>query len=99
MTEFWELPVYDSAGYFIPNPINRYSVTSYQLSAGAFTQKDGKVTFYLQPDKPSDPAEARNWLPTARGDSFQLAARFYGPMAPLIDGSYPMPQIVRRAGK
>ena len=99
VTEFWELPVYDSAGYFIPNPLNRYSVTSYQLAAGAFTEKDGKVTFYLQPDKPSDPAEARNWLPTARGDSFQLAARFYGPMAPLIDGSYPMPRIVRRGGK
>ena len=35
----------------------------------------------------------RNWLPTARGDTFQLAARFYGPMAPLVDGSYPMPAI------
>ena len=99
VTEFWELPVYDSAGYFIPNPINRYSVTSYQLAAGAFTQKDGKVTFYLQPDRPSDPEKAKNWLPTAKGDSFQLAARFYGPMAPLIDGSFPMPQIVRQEGK
>lgn len=93
VTEFWELPVYDSAGYFIPNPINRYSVTSYQLAAGAFAVKDGRVTFYLQPDRPADPEQARNWLPTAHGDNFQLAARFYGPKAPLVDGSYKMPRV------
>lgn len=95
VTEFWELPVYDSAGYFIANPINRYSVTSYQLAAGAFTVKNNRVTFYLQPDRPKDPDQARNWLPTARGDTFQFAARFYGPMAPLVDGSYPMPAVER----
>lgn len=94
VTEFWELPVYDSAGYFIPNPVNRYSVTSYMLAAGAYAVKDGKVTFYLQPDRPTDPDKLRNWLPTARGDTFQLAARFYGPMAPLVDGTYPMPAII-----
>ncbi|WP_240334307.1 DUF1254 domain-containing protein [Sphingobium estronivorans] len=93
VTEFWELPVYDSAGYFIPNPINRYSTTSYLLAHGAYTVRDNHVTFYLQPDKPTDPDKARNWLPTARGDTFQLAARFYGPKAPLVDGSYPMPRI------
>lgn len=95
VTEFWELPVYDSAGYFIPNPINRYSVTSYQVAAGAFAVRDGRVTFYLQPDRPADPEQARNWLPTARDDTFQFAARYYGPMAPLVDGSYAMPKIVR----
>lgn len=95
VTEFWELPVYDSAGYFIPNPDKRYSVTSYMLASGAYAVRDNKVTFYLQPDRPSDPDMARNWLPIARGDTFQLAARFYGPMAPLIDGSYPMPKIER----
>jgi hypothetical protein len=95
VTEFWELPVYDSAGYFIPNPINRYSVTSYQLAADAFATKGGKVTFYFQPERPSSPEQARNWLPTARDDRFQLAARYYGPMAPLVDGTYPMPKIMQ----
>ena len=95
VTEFWELPVYDSAGYFIANPINRYSITSYQLAAGAFAVANNRVTFYLQADRPKDPDQARNWLPVERGDTFQLAARFYGPMAPLVDGSYPMPRIER----
>lgn len=94
VTEFWELPVYDSAGYFIPNPINRNSVTSYQLAAGEFVVKDGKVTFYLQPDRPNDREQAHNWLPTAKGQPFQFAARYYGPMAGLVDGSYPMPRVV-----
>lgn len=99
VTEFWELPVYDSAGYFIPNPIDRYSTTSYQVAAGAFAETNGKVTFYLQADRPAEPEQVRNWLPTAKGDNFQLAARFYGPMAPLIDGTYPMPRIVLNKGK
>lgn len=94
VTEFWELPIYDSAGYFIPNEINRNSVTSYQVAAGAFAVKDGKVTFYLQPERPKDPEQARNWLPTKAGEPFQFAARFYGPKAPLIDGSFNMPQAV-----
>lgn len=94
VTEFWELPIYDSAGYFIPNPINRNSVTSYQVAAGVFAVKDNKVTFYLQPDRPKDPEQARNWLPTAKGEAFQFAARFYGPKAGLVDGSYAMPPVV-----
>ncbi|WP_280417728.1 DUF1254 domain-containing protein [Nocardia carnea] len=95
VTEFWELPIYDAHGYFIDNPENRYSVTSYLLSAGAYSVSDDRVTFYLQPDRPSDPDQARNWLPTSSRDLFQLAARFYGPRTPLIDGSYSMPAVIR----
>ena len=94
VTEFWELPIYDAFGYFIDNPANRYSVTSYLFQAGAYAVKDGKLTFYLQSTPPADPDQARNWLPTPAGGNFQLAARFYGPTTPLIDGSYTMPRIV-----
>ncbi len=94
VTEFWELPLYDAYGYFVDNPINRYSVTSYLYKAGAYAVKDGKLTFYLQGTPPADPQQARNWLPTPAGGNFQLAARFYGPTTGLIDGSYPMPRIV-----
>ncbi|MFE2995371.1 DUF1254 domain-containing protein [Nocardia sp. NPDC059246] len=94
-TEFWELPMYDSAGYFIDNPINRYSVTSGQFAAGAYAVADGKLTFYLQPDPPADPDQRRNWLPTPPKDRFQLAARFYGPTSGLLDGTYPMAKATR----
>jgi hypothetical protein len=95
VTEFWELPVYDEHGYFIANAIGRNSVTSYLHEAGVYAGEHGRLTFYLQPDQPSDPPQARNWLPTPATGGFQLAARFYGPMAPLIDGAYAMPAIVR----
>ncbi len=94
VTEFWELPVYDSYGYFVDNPIGRFSATSYLYNAGAYAVKDGKLTFYLQSDRPADPDQARNWLPTPHQGNFQLAARFYGPTTGLIDGSYVMPRIV-----
>ncbi|WP_042883169.1 DUF1254 domain-containing protein [Cupriavidus necator] len=96
VTEFWELPVYDDSGYFVDNPIDRYSVTSYQVAAGQFAVKDGKLTLYFQHDKPSDPEQARNWLPVPAQGPFRLAARFYGPTAPLVDGTYAMPQLVRQ---
>lgn len=95
VTEFWELPIYDGEGYLIDNPIDRYSVTSDLLEAGAYTTRDGKLVFHLQREAPEDPDAARNWLPTPERGPFRLAARFYGPMAPLIDGRYPMPAVVR----
>jgi len=95
VTDFWELPMYDEFGYFVDNPIDRYSVTSMMYRTGAFAVKNGKLTFYLQADRPTDPEQARNWLPIPAGTKFQMAPRFYGPTASLIDGSYMMPKIVR----
>lgn len=95
VTDFWEMPLYDDYGYFVPNSINRYSVTSYQLAAGALHVSDGKVTLYLQNERPKEPNQARNWLPTPAQGAFRLAPRFYGPTSSLIDGSYAMPKIVR----
>lgn len=97
VTEFWELPVYDDYGYFVDNPIDRYSATSYMQRNGDFAVHDGKLTFYLQSTRPDDPEQARNWLPTPSSGQFRLAPRFYGPTSALIDGSYPMPKIARMA--
>ena len=95
VTEFWELPVYDGYGYFVDNPIDRYSATSYLYAAGAYHGESGKLTFYLQSEAPADPQQARNWLPIPKTGAFRLAPRFYGPTSPLVDGSYPMPPLVR----
>jgi len=94
VSEFWEIPIYDLDGYFVDNEFNRYAVNSYMYRNGDFAVKDGKLTFYIQKDKPDDPVQLRNWLPAPDG-GFMLAARFYGPATPLLDGSYPMPKVVR----
>ncbi|HQR03147.1 MAG TPA: DUF1254 domain-containing protein [Rhodocyclaceae bacterium] len=95
VTEFWEMPLYDEYGYFVDNPIDRYSVTSYLYKVGAYAVHDGKLTFYLQSERPTDIEQARNWLPTPKTGVFRLAPRFYGPTSSLIDGSYRMPMIER----
>ena len=94
-TEFWSIPIYDKEGYFVHNEIDRYTVNSFMHERGEFYIDDqGKLTFYLQRERPTHPNQAKNWLPAPEGD-FRLVARFYGPKAPLIDGSYSMPQPVR----
>jgi hypothetical protein len=93
VTDFWEIAMYDPNGYFIDNELNRYAVNSYMYQNGDFVVKNGQLTFYLQQDKPTDPDQAKNWLPAA--GKFHLPVRFYGPTAPVIDGSYAMPKVVR----
>ena len=93
MRNYWELPIYDSDGYFVANEIDRYSLNSYMLDRGELHVDDSRLTVYIQRDEPTDPVQAPNWLPAPDG-GFRFAARFYGPDAPLIDGTYPMPPVV-----
>jgi len=94
VTEFWEMPLYDTEGYFHDNPLDRYSLNSFMLKRGKLHTEDGKLVIYVQHDEPEDPKQRQNWLPAPQ-DGFRFTARFYGPYTPLIDGSYDMPGIVR----
>ncbi len=94
VTEFWEIPLYDREGYFYDNPIDRYSLNSYMLKRGKFHDADDKLVIYVQNSEPTDQIQRQNWLPAPK-EGFQFAARFYGPSASLIDGSYNMPGVVR----
>jgi hypothetical protein len=94
VTEFWEMPLYDTEGYFYDNPIDRYSLNSFMLERGKLHSEDGKLVIYVQHDEPKDPKQRQNWLPAPQ-DGFRFTARFYGPYTPLIDGSYDMPGVVR----
>jgi hypothetical protein len=94
VTEFWELPIYDANGYFVDNELDRYSINSFLLERGDVQIENGKLVIYVQHKKPSDPNKAKNWLPTPAG-YFRFVFRFYGPKGGLIDGSYPMPGVVR----
>ena len=94
VTEFWELPIYDESGYFIDNPINRYSINSFMLDRGELHTSDGRLVVYIQNQRPTDPNQLKNWLPAPKG-GFRFAFRFYGPKAMLIDWTYDMPGLVR----
>ena len=94
VTQFWSIPIYSAEGYFVANEINRYTVNSFMLKSGELEAKDGKLVIYIQNEKPSDPDQAKNWLP-APAKGFRFTARFYGPYAPIVDGTYDMPKVVK----
>lgn len=93
VTQFWSIPIYSAEGYFVANEIDRYTVNSFMLAAGDLVVKDGKLVIYIQHEKPSDPDQAKNWLP-APAKGFRFTARFYGPYAPLVNGTYDMPKVI-----
>ena len=95
VSEFWEIPLYDREGYFVDNPINRYSINSFMLKRDKLHTEGGKLVIYVQNDEPKDANQRKNWLPTPKSGGFQFAARFYGAETQLIDGSYNMPGVVR----
>jgi hypothetical protein len=87
---FWSITMYDSSFFFVPNPINRYTVSS----RSKFTPNaDGSVDLYVQNDSPGKGKEA-NWLPAPK-DRFVLMMRLYWPSetAPsILDGTWKPPR-------
>jgi len=94
VTEFWELPLYDAAGYFTENEINRWSINSFYLEQGLLHVEDDKLVIYLQHEKPTNENHAKNWLPTP-AEGFRMTPRFYGPSTSLNNGTYDMPKIIK----
>ena len=88
---FWSLTMYDSDGFFVPNPLDRVN-----LSQGSVNfNEDGSLDLYIQKDSPGKDKEA-NWLPCPKGD-FALFMRLYWPNEKppsILDGSW-MPPAVR----
>lgn len=94
VTQFWSIPIYDTNGYFVANEINRYTVNSFMLEAGDLVAKDGRLVIYVQNEKPADPDQAKNWLPAPK-EGFRFTSRYYGPYAPLTNGTYNMPKAIK----
>jgi hypothetical protein len=85
---FWSLTMGDAKNRFVPNPINRYSVSD---RSGLVPNADGSVDVYIQNTGPT--GHESNWLP-APGDKFILWLRVYVPGAAILDGEYKVPPIV-----
>ncbi|MEJ8848553.1 DUF1254 domain-containing protein [Variovorax rhizosphaerae] len=83
---FWSLTMYDTAYFFVPNALNRYTVSQRNKLK---TNADGSVDLYIQNESPGADKE-ENWLPAPK-DGFILMMRLYWPKdkAPsLLDGSW-----------
>ncbi|MGG5818167.1 DUF1254 domain-containing protein [Falsiroseomonas sp. HW251] len=74
---FWSLTMYDEGWFFVPNPLNRYTVSERnQLKANT----DGSIDLHVQKDSPGADRES-NWLPAPEG-RFILCMRLYWPVEP-----------------
>jgi hypothetical protein len=90
---FWSLTMYDTPDYYlVANPINRYSIGD--RTPGLNYSPDGALTIVMQHERPDDPGEAANWLPTPAGD-FRPILRLYQPGKEILDGTYELPPVVR----
>ena len=85
---FWSLTMGDAKNRFVPNPLNRYSVSD---RSGLVPNADGSVDIYLQNAAPA--GHESNWLPAPAGN-FILWLRVYIPGAAILHGEYTVPPIV-----
>ncbi|HTN48003.1 MAG TPA: DUF1254 domain-containing protein [Burkholderiaceae bacterium] len=88
---FWSITMYDKDYFFVPNPINRYTVSSRNKFK---TNPDGSIDLYIQHDSPGKDKET-NWLP-APADAFVLMMRLYWPKEKppsILDGSWKPPHV------
>jgi hypothetical protein len=85
---FWSLTMGDAQNHFVPNPINRYSVSNH---SGLMPNADGSVDIYIQNTAPKD--HKSNWLP-APIDNFILWLRVYEPGASILNGTYQVPPVM-----
>ncbi|MDD1703049.1 MAG: DUF1254 domain-containing protein [Methanoregula sp.] len=86
---FWSVTMYDREGFFVPNPINRYAISSWMpLDYNA----DGSLDLYIQATSPGADKES-NWLPAPDG-TFAPTMRIYWPKEQVLNGTWVPPAIV-----
>jgi hypothetical protein len=84
---FWSLTMGDDNNRFVPNPINRYSVSD---RSGLVSNTDGSVDIYLQNAAPA--GHESNWLPAPAG-KFILWLRVYQPSPAILNRQYQVPPV------
>ena len=86
---FWSLTLYSKDHFFVPNPLNRYSLGT--KSKSMKLDADGSLTIYVRHDSPGKDKEA-NWLP-APDDEFSLYIRAYWPKPELLQEKWTPPEV------
>jgi hypothetical protein len=87
--DFWSVLVYDALSRSeLQNGQPYPSVSKY---TGPKTNPDGSVDVYFGPKMPD--GEDKNWIQTLPGKGWFPIFRFYGPLAPLYDKTWKLPDI------
>jgi hypothetical protein len=88
---FWSLTMYDANFFFVPNRLNRYTLSARNKF---IANSDGSVDLYLQSDSPGKAKEA-NWLPTPKAKFIPMLRLYWPKDTPpsIIDGTWKPPAI------
>jgi hypothetical protein len=87
---FWSVTLYDDDGFPIPNPVNRFAVSSWMPFK---YNGDGSLDLYFQNENPPADKEA-NWLPAPNGP-FNVLMRLYAPRSEALTGKWNPPPVKR----
>jgi len=79
---FWSLTLYDTDGFLVPNPINRYIIND---RSKLHFNADKSLDIYVQQTAPTSAVQQQNWLPAPAG-GFKFSMRLYGLSAKGITG-------------
>ena len=93
-TGFWSISMYRRGGIgltFVPNPIDRFSIGSRELSTFCRYNNESFVII-MQAEEPQEEGFRRNWLP-APDDEFFLIARLYSPRPIAVSQPYLPPPV------
>lgn len=95
VSAFWSLSLYaaeaDGRLYLAANPLGRHAIGD--RTPGLVTAADGSLEIWMSALPPPDERRT-NWLPAPAGP-FALILRAYSPRAPLREGQYRLPRVVR----
>jgi len=88
---FWSITMYDKDYFFVPNPLNRYTLSARNKFVN---NPDGSVDLYLQADSPGKAKEA-NWLPAPKAQFIPMMRLYWPKETPpsIIDGTWKPPAI------
>jgi hypothetical protein len=88
---FWSLTMYDANWFFVPNPLNRYTLSARNTLKA---DPDGTIPLFIQATSPGPDKEA-NWLPAPNGP-FVMTLRLYWPKdrpPSILDGTWKPPSV------
>jgi hypothetical protein len=86
---YWSATAYDAQTHALIRNNAKSSLAS--NDTGVQKNADGSVDIYFAPTAPA--GKESNWVPTGR--DFEVLFRFYGPLPPLFDHSWTMPDLVQ----
>jgi hypothetical protein len=85
---FWSITAYDTEGFQVANPINRFAVSSWMPFK---RDGDGSLTLCIQTENPGSDRES-NWLPAPKGP-FNITMRLYAPKSDALTGEWNPPPV------